>query len=110
MSKTPTAAVSRRSAGRESVRRPKARQAPAPTVRAAASAGPADTTQLLTGSVESWRKTWRLRYAAVDVEDANGGRVTLIGGAELDRLHEGQQVRVRGTLVPAADRASAPAF
>jgi hypothetical protein len=69
-----------------------------------------DSAQLLTGTVESWRKTHRLRYAAVDVEDANGGRVTLIGGTEVERLHDGQRVRVRGTLIPAADRASAPTF
>jgi hypothetical protein len=66
--------------------------------------------QILTGTVESWRRTWRLRYAGVDVEDASGGRVTLIGDHPLDQLQEGQRIRVRGTLIPATDRATAPIF
>jgi hypothetical protein len=69
-----------------------------------------DAPQSLTGSVESWRKTLRLRYAPVDVEDANGGRVTLIAGPELNRLQDGQRVRVRGFIAPPTDRASAPEF
>ncbi len=91
-----------------------------PVVRTAAATSPAplpersapvfDTTQVLIGYLEAWRKTWRLRYAAVDVEDANGGRVTLIGDRTLDRLQEGQRVRVHGTVIPAADRANPPTF
>jgi hypothetical protein len=71
---------------------------------------PSTGAKTLTGAVESWRRTWRLRYAGVDVEDPHGGRVTLIGGRALDQLHEGQRIRVRGILIPTADRGSAPAF
>lgn len=73
-------------------------------------ARPAEGAKVLTGVVESWRTTRRLRYAAVDVEDPNGGRVTLIGSPVVDRLHEGQHIRVRGILIPTADRGSAPTF
>jgi hypothetical protein len=66
--------------------------------------------QVLTGSVESWHKTWRLRYAPLDVEEPNGGRVTLVGAPELDRLEVGQRLRVRGILAPATDRAHPPTF
>jgi hypothetical protein len=66
--------------------------------------------QSFSGAVETWRKTWILRYAPVDVEDPHGGRVTLAGGSVLEQLHEGQRVRVRGFLVPAADRATPPSF
>ncbi len=72
-------------------------------------AQPTEARKVLTGVVECWRKTWRLRYAGIDVEDVNGGRVTLIGPA-LDGLREGQRVRVRGILIPTADRGSAPTF
>jgi hypothetical protein len=68
------------------------------------------TFEVLTGTIEPWRKTWRLRYAPPDVEDANGGRVTLTGDGDLDRLQEGQRVRVRGFLTPAPDRGSPPTF
>ena len=57
----------------------------------------------LIGEVYQWRKAWRLRYAAVDTEDPHGGSVTLTGG-DLGRLRDGQQVRVRGILIPAPDR------
>ena len=72
--------------------------------------GPAQGYQVLTGSVESWRKTWRLRYAPIDVEEAHGGRVTLVGDSELDRLREGQHLWVRGLLVPSDNRAEPPTF
>ncbi len=59
--------------------------------------------RVLMGQVQQWRRTWRLRYAALESEDPHGGSVTLLGGAELDRLREGQHVRVRGLLLPADD-------
>jgi hypothetical protein len=71
---------------------------------------PSTGAQTLTGVVESFRRTWRLRYAGVDVDDPHGGRVTLIGGRTLEQLQEGQRIRVRGILIPTADRGSAPAF
>ncbi len=54
----------------------------------------------LTGKVQQWRNSWRLRYAAVDAEDPNGGSVTLVGD-DLERLRDGQRIRVRGVLIPA---------
>jgi hypothetical protein len=72
--------------------------------------GPLQGCQVLTGSVESWRKTWRLRYAPIDVEEAHGGRVTLVGDAELDGLRDGQRLRVHGVLVPSSSRSDPPAF
>jgi hypothetical protein len=57
------------------------------------------------GQVQEFRKTWRLRYAPPDQDDPYGGSVVL-EGAGLDRLRDGQQVRVRGTLIPSADRSS----
>jgi hypothetical protein len=60
------------------------------------------------GAVTSWRKTWRLRYASPDAEDPHGGRVILVGDPAIERLKEGQIVRARGFLIPAADRNSPP--
>jgi hypothetical protein len=71
---------------------------------------PAGAITELTGSIEAWRKTWRLRYAPIDVEDPYGGRVTLVGDSGLGRLHEGQRLRVRGFLIPATDSKNAPQF
>jgi hypothetical protein len=57
------------------------------------------------GQVQEFRKTWRLRYAPPDQEDPYGGSVVL-EGAGLDRLRDGQQVRVHGALIPPTDRNS----
>jgi hypothetical protein len=65
---------------------------------------PAEKFWTVTGTVEAFRKTWRVRYAAVDQEDRYGGVVVLDGGAELNPLRDGMRVRVRGTLIPATDR------
>jgi hypothetical protein len=81
--------------------------APPAQVRPPISAQPQ---QVLTGTVESWRRTQRLRYAPADVEEANGGLVTLVGDPQLERVKEGQRIRVRGFLVPSADRAHPPTF
>lgn len=62
----------------------------------------------LTGQVQSWRGSWRLRYSDIGVEDQYGGSVTLDGVRE--QLQEGCQVRVQGQLLPAADRLSTPRF
>jgi hypothetical protein len=74
--------------------------ASAPAKDASAAAG----YSTLTGQVQQWRNTWRLRYAAIDAADPHGGSVMLVGGAELSRLREGQRVRVRGVLIPAQGR------
>ena len=61
--------------------------------------GSADEYQSITGQVQQWKKTWRLRYAPIDQEDPFGGSVTLEGGAELNQLRDGRHVRVRGVLI-----------
>jgi hypothetical protein len=61
------------------------------------------------GNVQQWRNTWLLRYAAVDADAPFGGSVTLIGNADLNRLQDGQRVRVHGILV-APVSASQPAY
>ena len=66
--------------------------------------GHTDGYRSLTGQVQQWRNTWRLRYAAVEADDPHGGSVVLTGSAELEKLRDGQRVRVRGTLLPADDR------
>jgi hypothetical protein len=60
--------------------------------------------QSLTGQVQQFRNTWRLRYAAIDQEDPYGGVVVLDGGAELSQLRDGQRVRVSGVLIPPESR------
>ena len=69
--------------------------------------GHAENFQSVTGQVQAYRKTWRLRYAAIDQEDQYGGVLLLEGGSELSRLRDGQHVRLRGVLVPAEDRQGA---
>jgi hypothetical protein len=80
-----------------------------PTPRVVPAVG-GEKSQALAGRLELWRKTWRLRYASVDTEDAHGGRVTLLGGPSVEELREGQRIRVRGILIPSPDRAAAPTF
>jgi hypothetical protein len=58
----------------------------------------------ITGKVEGFRKTWRLRYAPIDQEDTYGGVVILEGNSELRKLRDDMHVRVRGTLIPPTDR------
>jgi hypothetical protein len=83
---------------------------PAPPARVRPPVSEAQPEQVLTGTVESWRRTQRLRYAPADVEEANGGLVTLVGDPQLERMKEGQRIRVRGFLIPSADRAHPPRF
>lgn len=63
----------------------------------------------LNGQVETWRKTRRLRYAAIDADDPHGGSVTLVGD-QVDRLQDGQNVRVQGRMILSDDRTAAPRF
>ncbi len=72
--------------------------------------GATDQFQTVTGQVQQWRKTWRLRYAPVEQEDAHGGSVVLQGSAELNQLRDGQHVRVRGVIIPADDHAGAARY
>jgi hypothetical protein len=65
--------------------------------------GHAEQFASITGQVQEYRKTFRLRYAAVDQEDAYGG-VVVLDGADLGRLSDGKHVRVRGELIAPTDR------
>jgi hypothetical protein len=64
----------------------------------------------ITGQVQQYLKTWRLRYASIDQEDIHGGVVVLEGGADLNQLRDGQHVRVTGVLVPPATRTSSATY
>jgi hypothetical protein len=64
-----------------------------------------DNIKCVTGQVQQFRKTWRLRYAPCDQDDPHGGSV-LLEGAGLDRLRDGQRIRVQGVLIPPMDRTS----
>jgi hypothetical protein len=64
--------------------------------------GQSDDFKSITGKVESYRKTWRLRYADISEEDAFGGVVVLDG--DLGKIRDGCHVRVTGTLAPAVLR------
>ncbi len=65
--------------------------------------------QTVVGQVYQFRRTWRLRYAAVESEDKYGGSVILVGD-DLDNLQDGQMVRVDGTILPTEDRSSSPRY
>ena len=71
--------------------------------------GDGEPYRTLTGEVQQFRRGWRLRYAALDVEDPHGGSVSL-SGPGLDRLKDGGRIRVSGTFIPAEDRFSSPRF
>jgi hypothetical protein len=60
----------------------------------------ADDYTWLQGQVEysHLSKAWRLRYASVDSEDAYGGSVTLAESNLLQKLKDGQYVRVEGRI------------
>lgn len=64
---------------------------------------------ILTGTVDTFRKTWRLRYANIDCDDRCGGSVAL-EGAGLDRLREGQIVRVQGVMTLPTTRGQTAVF
>jgi hypothetical protein len=57
----------------------------------------------VTGQVQIFRKTMRLRYASIEQEDAYGG-VVILEGSEISNLRDGQHVRVHGTFVAPSDR------
>jgi hypothetical protein len=54
-------------------------------------------------------KSWRLRYASVDESDKYGGSVTLVGD-QMDSLKDGQYVQIRGKIVEAEGRSTAPGY
>lgn len=54
----------------------------------------------------SVKKTWRLRYAGLDLEDDYGGNVTLVGQDDLmNKAVDGRKVRVEGEIL---DRNGSP--
>ena len=65
--------------------------------------GHSEDFKVVTGQVQTWRQTVRLRYAGIDQDDQYGGYVVLEGGADLSRLRDGQHGGVRGVLVPPDD-------
>lgn len=72
--------------------------------------GHSEDFRTVTGRVQMWRGTVRLRYAPIDQEDQYGGFVVLDGGAELTRLRDAQQVRIRGVLIAPENRNSMAHF
>ncbi|HZZ79897.1 MAG TPA: hypothetical protein VFE62_15365 [Gemmataceae bacterium] len=66
--------------------------------------GHTDGFKSVTGQVQMWKRTVRLRYAPVDQEDTYGGFVVLEGGADVTRLRDGQHVRIRGVLMQPEER------
>lgn len=66
--------------------------------------GPGENYKSITGKVERFGRTWRLRYGDASQEDTYGGVVILEGTPELSKLREGQHVRVTGVVMPAETR------
>ena len=64
----------------------------------------------LTGLLQHFGRTWRLRYAAVDEVDAYGGSVTLESDPRLDSCRDGEAVHVQGALLEGDNSRSAPRF
>jgi hypothetical protein len=67
--------------------------------------GQANNYQIVVGQVYQFRRTWKLRYTAVESDDKYGGSFTLVGD-HLDNLKDGQLVRVEGAVQPSDDRTS----
>jgi hypothetical protein len=65
--------------------------------------GALDQYKSIVGQVQQFRKTWRLRYAPFDQDDPYGGSV-MLEGADLDRLRDGQRIRIQGEIIPPTDR------
>jgi hypothetical protein len=63
-----------------------------------------DIVKDVTGEVEKFQNTWRLRYASIDVEDEYGGSFVLDGAIDASRLREGQRIRVHGQVIPPENR------
>jgi hypothetical protein len=65
---------------------------------------------VLSGQLEHFGRSWRLRYAALDEVDTYGGSVTLLEDARLAALQEGQKVRIRGQIMDREARTGAPPY
>ena len=72
--------------------------------------GHSEDFKTVTGRVQMWRNTVRVRYAPIDQEDRYGGFVVLEGGAELTKIRDGQHIRIRGVLIAPEDRNGAARY
>jgi hypothetical protein len=86
--------------------------APYRDISSAACFDHADDYAWLAGQVECSRLGHgrRLRYASIDNVDKYGGSVTLQGDSSLERLKDGNFVKVRGHVIDPGDSSTAPAY
>jgi hypothetical protein len=94
----------------------------APGMPAPATAPPENKPAAMTGHAAdySWlygevhydhiSRGWRLRYAGLDEIDRWGGAVILAGDSSVERLKEGQIVKVQGRLLQPANAKSSPGY
>lgn len=68
-----------------------------------------DDYRVLSGQVQTWRQTRKLRYADYGTVDPYGGSVVL-EGSQADSLPDDCRVRVEGRLIPPSDRGSPARF
>lgn len=71
--------------------------------------GQSNNYQTVVGQVYQFRRTWKLRYTAVESEDRYGGSFNLVGDG-LENLKDGQMVRVEGSVMPSDDRAGSARY
>jgi hypothetical protein len=64
----------------------------------------------LSGRLEHFGRSWRLRFASVDEVDPYGGSVTLVQDTRLGEHHDGEYVQVQGHLLDGEARRSAPSY
>jgi hypothetical protein len=83
---------------------------PAPTPPTSGGFGHASDYSWLSGEIQLTHRGPRLRYAPLEEKDAYGGSVPLLADGHVDRLKDGQFVRVLGHLVNAGGRAAVPAY
>ena len=91
---------------------PPVTQVAAVEAKPASSTGHAEDYSWLRGEVQydHISKGWRLRYAGLDEYDRWGGAVILAADGSLDRLRDGQIVKVQGHLVESENRRGAPLY
>jgi hypothetical protein len=64
----------------------------------------------IAGEMQQWRKTWRLRYTALDQTDAYGGSLPVVGDDRLLRFRDGGTYLLQGRVVDDASPDGGPAF
>jgi hypothetical protein len=77
-----------------------------------ANAGHAEDYSWLRGEVQydHISKGWRLRYAGLDEADRWGGAVILISDSALDKLRDGQIIKVQGHMIDSENRKGTPMY